>query len=171
VSMKTLGSVVRTLGCLAAGVAALMMPMSSVEARSVGAFSGNPLDGSSSLCFAESAGAVTGTGATVGGVACVGHPYSDSPRWEVNLPIDASGNWTVTVGIRGNGTSGPSCITYAYNQTSGYVTASGAVTNTTTSFVTKSMTVSSVPSGGFIFMACDNLDDTSSAIGSVNWNQ
>jgi hypothetical protein len=140
---------------------------SAATPRSTGAFAGNPLDGSSSTCFSESAGAVTGTGAA----GCVGTPWLNSPRWEISLPIDRAGSWTVSVGIRGNGASGPICQAFGWDQLTSSVSQSAVATNSSPSFVIKSVQVPYVPNGGYLLLACDHLVDSSSAIGAINWIQ
>lgn len=54
-------------------VAALMLTLAATrsDARTFGAFAGRPLDNAPMSCFAESGGAVTGTGAA----GCVGTPF------------------------------------------------------------------------------------------------
>jgi hypothetical protein len=164
------GMVKRMMKCvMGIGVMALLVvtlePLA--KARSIGAFAGNPLDGSSWSCFAESAGAVTGTGAA----GCVGTPFAGSPRWETQLPVENTGSYTVTFGIRGNGSTGPTCLAYGVSQLSAIVVTSLSATNATTSFVPKAVAVSSVPGGGYLFGACDTLTNSSFRVGSINWTQ
>jgi hypothetical protein len=145
-------------------IAALAPP---AHARSQGAFAGSPLDNSSSSCFAETAGGIQGTGAA----GCVGTPFASSPRWEVALPVESTGTFTVTFGIRGNGATGPSCTAFVSNQLSSTLASSATTTNATTSYVAKAVSAPSVPGGGFLYAACDTFPNSAFRVGSINWTQ
>lgn len=134
--------------------------------RSMGAFGGRPLDGTPWKCYAESAGAVTGSGA--GG--CVGVPLSASPRWEMNVPIENDGIWQIQYAAKGDGSIGPRCVGYGISQQSGIVTTSfpaPATTDVTYKVVTA--TVANVPAGGYLFLACESFFNSNVAVGSLNW--
>jgi len=151
---------------LVGGCVLVLAPVAKATTRTLAAFAGNPLDGSSlASCFAESSGAVTGTGTT----GCVGTPFSSSPRWEINLPIDTQGAKNVRASIRGDGTTGPNCTAYAADVTSGSFTSSSSVTNATTSLVQKLMTLT-VPAGGYLFVACDTLASSSHRVGMIGYD-
>jgi hypothetical protein len=135
----------------------------SAQARTIGGFSGKPLDGTPLSCYAESAGAVRGTGDT--SAACT----ANSERWEVNLPIDRAGMFAMSFWIASH-TSGPFTCCSAYS-----VTPQGSLMSTTpictsatalTELTTTSMTVASQ---GQLFVACSGLATTSNALGSITW--
>lgn len=149
-----------------AGAVALLSP--SAEARSIGAWSGNPLDGTTLSCFREDTGGVKGLAGPDS--SCV-IPFGFTPRWEVSLPIESAGTYTVTFAIRGNSVSGPSCLAVVANQLSGFVGASASATSASNSFALKSVTSPSVPAGGYLYAACDNLVDNLRGVGSINWTQ
>jgi len=133
-------------------------------ARSVGAWAGNPIGlttATRGTCFSESAGAVTGNF----GVSACGNYV-----WEVNLPVDASGTYTVY--ITGSSVS----PNPAYVQCTAYAVAlDGTHTNANPVNMTSSVLTNTplgsvtVPSGGNLFVACFNLQY--GKIGTVNWNQ
>jgi hypothetical protein len=115
------------------------------------------------------AGGFTGSGTAQGG-PCV-YPFSSSPRWEVGLPIDSSGPWTVSAGMMGDGTIGPFCQAYAINQLSGIVATSSRVQQTAASYQVVNLTGTpglTVPAGGFLFIACDTFR-LNHRVGSINW--
>jgi hypothetical protein len=88
-----------------------------------------------------------------------------------SLPVESTGSYTVTFGIRGNGATGPNCQAYGVSQLSAIVATSGVATNATTSYVAKSVALSSVPAGGYLFAACDTLSNSAFRVGSINWTQ
>jgi len=144
-------------------VVALLSP--SAEARSIGAWSGNPLDGTTMSCFQEDTGGIKGL--PVSNASLCG----SSPRWEVSLPVELGGAYTVTFAIRGNSVSGPSCLAVVANQLSGFVGSSASATSASWSFATVSVTSPAVPAGGYLYAACDNLVDYKRGVGSINWTQ
>ena len=155
--------------CLAAVAPAAILVATlapPAQARSSGFFHG-PLDGSSWSCFSEDSGGVKGTGAT----GCVGTPLTNSPRFETQLPIDATGTYSVVFGIRGNGALGPNCAAYVVDQLTTTVTGTSPVTNVTTSYVAKTVHTVSVPNAGYLYAACDTLSNSAFRVGSINWTQ
>ncbi len=131
----------------------------AVYARSIGAWAGNPVGISvpRGSCFTESAGSVNGVIAS----GCNG-------VWEVNLPIDASGSYTISFTAKtSSGALGSlSCGAYAVasNGTftnTAYTTAS---TSTLTSYTLPSISVSS---GGNLYIACAGVQF--GQVGTINW--
>ena len=113
---------------------------------------------------------MTGTGAA----GCVGTPFSDSPRWEVALPLDppTGGQYTYTVdaAIRGNGTSAPLCAAYAVNPNGTLASTTSWVGNRSTSLVTFEMgTLLITDQQQYMFVACDNLGDPKFSVGMIYW--
>lgn len=164
---------IRTVGLLVLAISlAGVIGAGTVWARSVGAFSGRSIDNNLPSCFSEEAGGVRGTGLGAGGNSggC-STPFSDSPRWEVSLPVDSAGTWTVSAGMMGTGTSGPFCRAYAVNQVSGIVATSSRVQQTGASYQVFSLTGTpgiNVPAGGYLFVACDTIL-LNHRVGSINW--
>jgi hypothetical protein len=132
---------------------------STVYARSVGAWAGNPIGISvpRGSCFSEFAGAVKGTFAS----GCNG-------SWEVNLPVDNSGSYTITFTAANNpGAAGAvSCQAYAVSP-SGSFTNSSVVAASTTTLTTYSLPAVSVPSGGNLYIACFAL--ANGTVGTIAW--
>ncbi|HXU63868.1 MAG TPA: hypothetical protein VN962_19355 [Polyangia bacterium] len=132
----------------------------------LGSYQGNPLDGTSPSCFAEHGSGVVGTGAA----GCVGAPFPDSPRWEIQLPVETSGSKKVSVQLKGDGTNGPTCTTYVFDVTLGLQGSPGTVTNTTTSFVPKDMTVFvSVGGTQYMTLVCTGLSGAGTDVGMINY--
>jgi hypothetical protein len=165
--MTLLKRATKSIGQAAVVILALTVHASTSTARALGSFGGNPLDNSSLTCFSELNGGVTGTGAA----GCVGIPFADSPRWEVELPIETlSASASVTIFIRGNGSIGPTCSTYWFNQDTGVFAVSNAVTNATTSYIGEVMTVNINGAGGYMALACGHLTSSSTAIGGIHYS-
>jgi hypothetical protein len=162
----SLATVAKLAGFLAVGTLVSVVLVSKADARTIGAFAGLPLDGDNIIpCFAESGGAVTGTGAH----ACAGVPYVDDPRWEVQLPVDNYGVKHVTVGIKGNGQSGPTCAVWTFDQTSNYLGTSSVMTNNTAYFQIETADSAPIPTNGYMFLACGYLTASNVAVGSITW--
>src|SRR5579885_953881 len=73
------------LGSLLPGIIAMAVAP-AVYARSIAAYAGNPLQNKARTCFTESNGAVQ---AGLSNTNCPG-------VWEVNLPVDTAGSYTVS---------------------------------------------------------------------------
>ncbi len=143
------------LGSILPGVIALIVAP-AVYARSIGAYAGNPLDNSPRTCFTESAAAVQGSLPTG---SCTG-------RWEVNLPVDASGSYTVTyTGKVSGGIGSLSCGAYAVAP-DGTFSSTTYKSTTSATFATVTLDPITVPSGGNLFIACDI---SNAAVGTINW--
>jgi len=153
--MKTMRAKVIAGTILSAFVTLAIAP--AAYARTVGAWAGNPLTSSRSACYSESAGAVQSTIAT----GCSG-------EWEVNLPIDASGSFTVTFTAKNNaGAIGTvSCAAFAVAPNGTYTSTSN-VAASTTSFATYSLSSISVTSGGNLYIACFGLGQ--GTVGTIGW--
>jgi hypothetical protein len=148
---------------IALALGAVIAVASNAQANSIGGFAGKPLDGTPLSCYAESAGAVRGTGDT--STQCT----ANSERWEVNLPIDRGGTFQMSFWIA-SPTAGPFTCCAAY-----VVTPQGSLTSTTpactnhTSLTEITATSPSVVSQGQLFTACSGLATTSNALGSITW--
>jgi hypothetical protein len=159
-TMSTLSSCILAF----AGIATLT-PVA--DARSSGAWGGNPLDGNSLSCYAETGGAVRGIGFTP---SCT-PPGGSGPRWEVQLPVDAAKSYTVQFSsMQGGGNGGPCCTAYAVSST-GILSGSNTICSTGSGMIQRApLNPVSVPSGGYLFLACFGLYYTDSQVGSVSWN-
>jgi len=145
------------------------------DARSSGAWGGNPLDGNSLSCYAETGGAVRGIGFTA---SCTpgapgGPPPNggQGPRWEVQLPVDAAKSYAVQFSsMQGNGSGGPCCTAYAVSPT-GTLSGSNTICSSGSGMIQRApLNPVSVPSGGYLFLACSGLWYTDSQVGSISWN-
>jgi hypothetical protein len=128
-------------------------------ARSTPAWAGAPNPLTASNCFTESYGRVTNS-------AC-----NSQQTWEVALPVDAGGTWTVTANV--TPTSDPSsvhCIAYAVNESASSFWASPVIYANQASVAQNiALTVSGVPGGGALFLGC--FLNEGAAVNTVNWNQ
>jgi hypothetical protein len=162
--LTLLRKVVKRVGCVAVGIFASVALMSKVDARTIGAFTGLPIDNSNDItCFRESSGAVTGTG------LCVGTPFPDSPRWEVQLPVDTYGAKHVYVSMKGTGSTGATCYVYTFDQYSNYLGTSNGLTVYSSSYQVGMIDSANIPTNGYMFLACGNLTSPSIAVGSITW--
>ncbi len=128
----------------------------SSEARSTIAWSGSPESPGDASCFTESYGTVTNT-------------CSSNKTWEMALPVDAAGTWSVSVNV--STTSDPSsvkCVLYGVNSDGTY-SAGGTLYQPTSAGagVTISMAVA-VPSAGAMFLGC--FLNTTTKVNTVNWS-
>jgi hypothetical protein len=158
------GTIVKSVARLLVGV---VLPLSGVvaltataEARSIGAYAGNPLDNAPRSCFGETNGAVFG-GTSVS--PCTG-------RWAVSLPVDTTATtYTVTFSAAWGGLGvKPDCFAVGVSQLGVVQTPSPAVSATTTSFVAYPLGAVSVPTKGYLYLVCEGVV-TGSVIGSVYW--
>jgi hypothetical protein len=162
---------VATTAFLATRAQAQTIANKPMPTRTVGAFSGRLLDNTPFSCYSETAGGVRGTGAA----GCAGVPWPSSPRWEVQLPNDDASSTldafdlAVTFVAKGNGSSGPACQAYSINKTSGIVTTSQWKPQVSAQYAITAVNLSTVPAGGYLFLACDTLTSASFAVGSVSW--
>jgi hypothetical protein len=170
---KTTAGLNRSKIALGAGLllGALVMAVATDVGASttslIGGFAGGALDSSSPTCFAEWAGAVTGTGAA----GCVGTPFPSSPRWEVNLrlpPVATSTFWNVNVEMKGDGAGGPRCAAYTVDQMSSTITSAPWTTVSNSTF-TPVLFAIRVPADGQLYLACDTLTKTSYQVGRISW--
>ncbi len=157
----------RTVALLSRGtlsLAAIIALATPVEARVIGGFAGQPLDGTPLSCYAESAGAVRGTGDT--STQCT----ANSERWEVNLPVDRTGTFNMSFWVA-SPLSGPytCCAAYEVTPQGMFLSTPPLCTNHTA--LTELTTVSpSVVTQGQLFVACSGLATTSNKVGSITWN-
>jgi hypothetical protein len=126
-----------------AGVAAVP---GAAWARALGAYAGTPLDNTPRSCFSEQQGGVK----YLGGGSCPG-----TARWQVMLPVDAGGTYSVNLrASRDLASSLFSCQVLAQTQ-DGVQAGTSAVKQpgTTGQMVTLTMSVL-VPSNGYLFLYC-----------------
>jgi hypothetical protein len=83
--------------------------------------------------------------------------------------MDASTSTTITVNIRGDGTTGPTCTSYTVDGNGTIVGHVGPVTNTTTSFLPKALGASGLTGGYHVFVVCGHLTNSNTAVGTVSW--
>jgi hypothetical protein len=183
--MRTTKKMVLTVSVVLPALAALSGVSS---ARSIGAYSGHPLDGMPLICYTEFAGSVSSSGICVpatfdGGVP--GCPCGSGRRWEVSLPIENAGTKTVTfasanlIGCPAGGgqcSGSEFCQAFGVDQINGTFHSSAGFGNSSTSLALASASVT-VSSGGYLFLACTGLScfsngqsDLCSQVGSINWN-
>jgi hypothetical protein len=144
------------------GLAALS---SAANAHTIGAFAGNPLDGVPWSCYSENAGAVVGPPI---GMSCAGTD-GFGPRWEVNLPIETSGSYTVSFTAHSN-SSFPinvGCEAVAVNDTAGTIAFSNHLSTASATYVSLTLNPLTVPAGGKLFVACDGL--INGTVGTITW--
>lgn len=148
--------VVSRMVALVAGVIVSIAGVAAVPgaawARSLGSYAGNPLDNTPRTCFAEHQGGLSWTG----GAGC-----PNTGRWQVELPVDSSGSYTVTVRMsRDNDTSQrPTCQVLTQTQDgvlSAASTAQQLPASPTGQFLTLTMTAS-VPTAGYMFVYCSGF--------------
>jgi hypothetical protein len=131
----------------------------SAGARSTVAWAGasNPLTAGN--CFSESFGRVTNTGC------------NSQQTWEVALPVEASGAWTVTVNV--TPTADPSsvhCMSFAVDENATHFTSSPAIFASEASIPQNIvLTGASVPGGGALYVGC--FLTQGAAVNTINWNQ
>ena len=153
-----MNSIQKTFALLA--VAALGIGLApTASARSTIAYAGAPNPLTAGNCFTESYGRVTNS-------SC-----NSQQTWEVALPVDAGGAWTVTANV--TPTADPSsvhCVAFTVDQT-GTSSATSAVVSATTPSVAQnlSLTVNGVPGGGSLYLGCFLTQGAS--LNTVNWNQ
>ncbi len=144
------------LGSLLPGIIAMAVAP-AVYARSIAAYAGNPLQNKARTCFTESNGAVQ---AGLSNTNCPG-------VWEVNLPVDTAGSYTVSyTGLVTGGIGSVSCGAYAVAPDGSFAASTNYKSATTSSFATVTLDPISVPSGGNLFIAC-NISN--GAVGTINW--
>jgi hypothetical protein len=132
-------------------------------ARSIGAYAGAPLDGLATTCFQESNGGVVGPSAFG---SC-----GTTPRWAIPLAVDTAKSYTVTFSAHAS-TSIPiniGCEAFAINGLGVLVSTSSHASTTSTTFTTLTLSSVTVPSGGYLYLACDGMAN-GGTIGAVNWN-
>ncbi len=129
----------------------------AVQARTIGAYSGQPLDNIARTCFSESNGGV------VGSIGC------SNDRWAIYLPVDAARSYTVSfTGQLSNDLGLVGCRAYAVSTDgsfSGFTDYQTAPVSSTLQTVTLGSV--SVPAGGNLFVVC-NIQ--SGSVGTINWN-
>jgi len=139
----------------AAGALFLMAFAGASEARTIGGFEGQPMDGSTG-CYTEWFGGVEGV--------CTGQ-YT----WQVPLVVDTAGKKTVN--ITASAASTPlNCTVYAMGPTgSNNAFFGSSATWQNTNATQKSLIVDSVPSGGYLYVNC-TFHGIGATIDAVNWN-
>jgi hypothetical protein len=152
-------------------IAALMVPVvafvalaSPASARSVGGYFGHPLDNAPRICFSESNGIVSYTG---GSFPSMGITCPSTARWQVILPVDFAGSYSVTVqAVRTS--SATACQALAVDTSGTVVSQSNKPFINSGSLQPYNLTAVSVPAAGYLFVYCDNMG-TGSKLGSINW--
>jgi hypothetical protein len=153
-------------------IATLMVPLvafvalaSPASARSVGGYFGHPLDNTPRICFSESNGIVSYTGGSFPGT---GVTCPSTARWQVILPVDAAGSYSVTV-VAARFNTAMACQALAFD-TFGNVQfpQSNKQLMNSSSLQQYTLTPVSVPAAGYLFVYCDNMG-ASSRLASINW--
>jgi hypothetical protein len=143
------GAVSRTVALLAGvvvSIAGVVAVPGSAWARTLGSYAGNPLDNTARSCFSESQGGLT----YAGGQSCPG-----IARWQVMLPTDAVGTYTVKVrGSRELAAPIFSCQVLSQTQ-DGVLSSQSTVQQLPSAgqMLTMSMSVA-VPASGYMFLVC-----------------
>jgi hypothetical protein len=149
-------------------IATVMVPVvafvalaSPASARSVGAYFGNPIDNNAPRsCFIESNGAVSYNG---------GGTCPAAARWQVILPVDAAGSYSVTVTAVRQTNFQMACQALAVDT---FGTVQFPLSNKPVislgSIQAYNLTPVSVPAAGYLFVYCDNMGVGSKLV-SINW--
>jgi len=90
------------------------------------------------------------------------------------VPIQlANINATVlNVGIRGNGTSGPTCVAYVFDVNAGVIVTSQTATSASTSFVNTTAGISYNPATLFsVSLACGHLSSSAMGVSSISYQE
>jgi hypothetical protein len=154
------GVVSRTVA-LVAGVVVSIAGVAAVPgaawARALGAYAGNPLDNTDRSCFSEQQGGVKYVGTGTCPVTA---------RWQVMLPVDASGTYTINLrGFRSLASSLFSCQALSQTQDGAPFGASPVRTPLATDQnVSLTMSVT-VPNSGYLFLYCYGLGPFNSLFG------
>lgn len=135
-------------------IAGVVVAPGSAWARSLGANAGQSMDNNTPrTCFSEQQGGIR----WLGGAGC-----PTFARWQVMLPVDAAGSYTVTVRIsRDTGTSQrPFCQVFAQTQDGVLSSQSNSQqlpVSPTGQFITLTLSGAIVPSAGYMFLFCSNF--------------
>ena len=126
------------------------------EARTIGGFAGHPMDSSPTSCFTEWFGGVQG--------ACSG-----THTWQIPLVVDTAGGKTINI-TASAGSSPMTCTAYGAGPSGQFdFHQGGSATWQNTNPAQQSISVPTVPSGGYLYVNC-SFTGLGVTIDAVNWN-
>lgn len=128
----------------------------------IGAYAGNPLDGTPLYCFGEWGGGVTGNG----NAAPECRTTSTSPRWQVSLPSGAGSHSDVAIDIKGTPDLSTCCEVYVVTS-SGFFSGSPVMCSGSATFSTNHSRTVTVPNHGHMIAMCWNLQNASNAVETI----
>jgi len=157
----------------AAVVVAVLTTGAHAAQTVIAAFAGQNLDNATPVnCTREISGGVAGTGA---GGACLTPFPSSSPRWEIALPVRATGGGeAIAFYARGNGADGPSCTAYMTDETKGIALSSGSAQQKNfgvsgSPLLRTTIPTFTIPANSSLFFVCEHLTDSNFIVGSVEY--